>query len=591
MIKGKYVIKVDGEIVAEKDNLITTNGFFMINRHLARSSIEWAGALAVGTFTTAPAISDKALYYELDRMPITLKSYTKMNPRYVITNKAMASNVATLQFTSTTTPNLANGYKIQVSGIDTTFNGTYNITSYSVLSAPTTTAAGSYQITYSTSNSSTVSSTVVTNNNSLISVTADTLGNSVYNNEIVVKATLDSALNAVINEVGVLPLNLKNKNNSYMAKISDFSEQYYADQTLSGWTDVTAATSLSVIGLVNINASNGYSWATGTANVVFNVASTSGLKVGSTVYINGITPSGAYTAPSGTGAVYQINGNYQLTVTMGSTNSSGSTQTGYGGTMSLNSSSVVPLSNSGKFNVNLIQGHTISLQNISIDASNFSSSDSLLLLYYSGTAGTSQSISVILTDINSNSYTCTNSGISTLVGWNIARIPLASTFPATGATINQIQITGTTIPTTIYLDEIKFMNNDYWSVHPYASNSPISGIVAGYNGGTAAAGYATVTTTTPHNFSAGSTVTISGVDSGTTWNNQFTIYSVPTRYTFVIPNAATSNPALYSNPLAISAVTILVPPEYQLTSRSVFTNPIYKYAGQQMDIEYHLQVT
>lgn len=591
MIKGKYVVKVDGEIVAEKDNLITTNGFFMINRHLAKSSVEWAGSLAVGAMTVAPTISDKTLYHELDRMPITLKSYTKMNPRYVVTNKALASGTVTLQFTSTTTPNLANGYKIQVSGIDTTFNGTYNITSYTLISSPTTTAAGVYQITYTTSNSSTVASTPVSSNNSLISILADTLGNSVYNNEIVVKATVDSALSLVINEIGVLPLNLKNKNNSYMTKISDFSEQYYADTTLSGWTDNTTASSLSVVGLVSINATNGYTWNTGTANVTFNVASTAGLKTGSSVYINGVTPAGAYTAPSGTGTVYQVNGNYQVIVTMGSTNSSGSTQTGTGGTMSINATSLIPISNSGKFNVGLISNHTISLQNISIDATSFSSSDSLILLYYSGVAGSSNSMTVTLFDINGNSYACTNSAINTTVGWNIARIPLASTFPSTGAIINQIQITGTSLPTTLYLDEIKFMNNDYWSAHPYAGTASISGIVAGYNGSTPNAIYATVTTATPHNFSVGGTVTISGVNPSGTWNGQYTIYAVPTRYIFVILNSAVANPSSYTNPLAVSSVTLLVPPEYQLTSRSVFANPIYKYAGQQMDIEYHLQVT
>lgn len=591
MIKGKYIIKIDGEIVAEKDNLITTNGFFMINRHLAKSSIEWAGSLAIGVSTVSPTIADKTLYYELDRMPITLKSYTKMNPRYVITNKAMASNVGTLQFSSITTPNLSVGYKIQISGIDSTFNGTYNLTGYTLISSPTTTTAGVYQVTFTTSNASTVTSTAVSSNNSLISVISDSLGNAVYNNEIVVKATVDSALNAVINEVGVLPLNLKNKNNSYMKKISDFSEQYYSDQTLSGWTNITTASTIPVVGLVNINSSNGYSWPTGTANVTFNVASTTGLKVGSSVYINGVTPSGAYTAPSGSATVYQINGNYQVIVTMGSTNSSGTTQTGYSGTMSLNSTALLPISNSGKFNIGLPQANTVSLQNISIDATSYTSSDSLLFLYYSGAAGTSNSITITLYDTLSNSYVCTNSGINTTVGWNIARIPMASTFPSSGAVINQIDITGTTIPATIYLDEIKFINNSYWSAHPYAGNSPISGIVAGYNGAAAAAGYATVTTTVPHNFSAGNTVTISGVDAGTTWNNTFTIFAVPTRYTFVIPNAAVSNPASYTNPIAASSVTLLIPPEYQLTSRSVFSTPIYKYAGQQMDIEYHLQVT
>lgn len=681
MIKGRYVIKIDGEVVAERDNLITTNGFFMINRHLAKSSIDWAGALAIGSVTTAPSISDKTLYYELDRMPITLKSYQKINPRYTITNKALAAGVVTLQFTSTTTPTMALGYKIQVTGVDSVLMGTFSVNltagDYAVISAPTTTTAGVYQIKYNVSSATTITSTAVSSNTALISVLNDNLGNAVYNNEIVVKATVDPSLNLVINEVGALPLNLKNKNNSYMKKITDFSEQYTSDASLSAWIDNSAVTT-SVVGLVNINTTNGYSWATGGAAVTFNVASTAGLKVGSAIFLSGITPTGAYSAPAGAATVTQINGNYQIVATMTSgTNVTGLTQTGSGGVMSINSSSLIPLSNSGKFNISGTTGHLYTLSNISIDASNFSSSDFIMLLYYSASASANTSMTIYLYDINGAAYACQNTAINTVVGWNIARfqLPTISTtvsatvysiFPSTGAIINIVQILTTTLPGTIYLDEMKFISNEYLSAHPSGGISSFTTI----SGNSPSTGYVTITTSSPHNYSAGSTVTISGLPSiaitaataasttvatytqasgvwlpavgssvtitgmtpayfngtfivsaiggvlgaftttvsstagpftagsasglGTidAWNKSFPIYTTPTSTTFVVYNPGTS---LSSTGITLmtgsSAPTLLIPPEYQLTSRSVFPTPIYKYAGQQMDIEYHLQVT
>lgn len=674
MIKGRYVIKIDGEVVAERDNLITTNGFFMINRHLARSSIEWAGALAIGAITTAPSISDKTLYYELDRMPITLKSYQKINPRYTITNKALAAGVVTLQFTSTTTPTMALGYKIQVTGVDSVLMGTFSVNltagDYTVISAPTTTAAGVYQIKYNVSSATTITSTAVSSNTALISVLNDNLGNAVYNNEIVVKATVDPSLNLIISEVGVLPLNLKNKNNSYMTRVTDFSEQYTSDASLSAWADNLSPFTLPVVGLVNINTTNGYSWVTGGAVVTFNVASTAGLKVGSTIFLNGITPAGAYSAPSGAATITQINGNYQLVATMTSgTNVTGTTQTGSGGTMSLNSSTLVPASNSGKFNIGVTSGHTYTLQNISIDASNFSSSDGLVILYYSSAAssGAVQQFAVNLFDINGNIY---NSGggymlTTTTVGWNVVRFPNDGRWPSTGAIINRVDLITVSLPaTTIYLDEIKFVSNEYWSAHPSAGISSITAL----NSNSPSTGYVNIQTALNHNYSAGATVVISGMPtvaitaataasatvatytynsstqtagvgstvtitgmtpsyfngtfvvtaiggsgaattftvlgsgftiSGTAsgfgvfdvWNKSYTIFSVPSSQSFVVYNPGIVPFAAGPLVKSISGTISLIPPEYQLTSRSVFPTPIYKYAGQQMDIEYHLQVT
>jgi hypothetical protein len=656
MIKGKYIIKSDGKIIAEKENLITTNGFYMINRHLAKSSIDWAGGLTIGAVPANPALTDKVLYYEIDRMPITLKSYAKMSPKFIIINKQLTSNIAYLNFKSITAPLLASGYKIQVTGIDSVFNGTYNISSIQSLQATiTNVSASTGTITYTAANSFTpgeqvvvtgvnptaynitgtiatasssqftvvnaatgsyvsggtatqtygyqvqypktntdVSSTVVSSNTALVTVLTDNLGNSIFNNEIIVKATLDPALAARISEVGIIPINLKQSNNATTRNITGFSEKSNTDASLSQWSSTSSGSQVALLGQTSINGSalsqqSGYTWLTGTSNVTINVANAQGLKVGSSVYITGTTAaSGSSLAPSGSGTVYQVNGNYQVVVTMGSSNSTGSTQYGYGGTLSLNSTTLQQPSTYGQFNIALSSSDTVSISNVSIDATGHSSSDSLLLLYYSGSAANNTAITINLTDNNnaSSPFACVATGIVTNIGLNVARIPLPSTFPTAGITINSLSINMSAGPSVIYLDSLKIVTNDYWTGHPYAGTLAVTTVTPS----SPSSGYVTYTTSGAHNFAIGNQVVISGLTpSG--YSGTFTIYSVPTKNTFVIANSTTGTATIGSPAQAVSATVVILPPEYQLTSRSLFTTPIIKNSGQQMDIEYHLQVT
>jgi hypothetical protein len=76
MITGKYIFKVNGEIVAEKENILTANGIDMINRYLSNSAADWAGTIAVGSLYTVSASTDTVLAYEISRSPVTLKSYS-----------------------------------------------------------------------------------------------------------------------------------------------------------------------------------------------------------------------------------------------------------------------------------------------------------------------------------------------------------------------------------------------------------------------------------------------------------------------------------------------------------------------------------
>jgi len=76
MIKGKYVFKVNGEIIFEKDNVITQNGIDIINRYLAQSVQDWAGTVVVGALGTTSASTDTSLAYEISRAPVILRTYS-----------------------------------------------------------------------------------------------------------------------------------------------------------------------------------------------------------------------------------------------------------------------------------------------------------------------------------------------------------------------------------------------------------------------------------------------------------------------------------------------------------------------------------
>lgn len=580
MIKGKYIFKSNGKVIAEKDNLITTNGFLMINRYLAQSSIDWAGTLCVGALNTAPAISDKTLYYEMSRVPVTLKSYTKINPKYIVTNKQLATTAATIKFKSSSTPSVDVGYTVQVSGVDTLLDGTWKILTLTVITQPTPTTLGEYQITYTTSNAGTIASTAVTSSTALITAKLDASNNNVYNNEIIIKAALDPDLAMQINEVGVIPLNIYNNVNKDNFYLSDFSEISTSDTSKSQWT--ISSSQVNLQGTANIQGSNinptGYLWNNGSNIATFNVSNTYGMKVGNSVYISGastslsaaklnsssgngsvmtyvaasahglitgqtvtitgfsttgynvtgtvtVTSATQFTIPgsatggtgpgtftpgiwSMTGTVYSINGNYQVAITMPYTNTYSANQGGYGGTISINSTTQSQPSNFGLFNILLTGGSTATLTGLATNLTNYNSSDRLMVLYYANGTMSGKTISVVLTDSNANTYTCTSASLSsTTAGWYATSIPLTG-FPSTGATISTIAVSTSSGSSNIFLDGLKLISNSYWTAHPYSAAS-----------------------------------------------------------------------------------TIYLAPEYQLTSRSIFTSPVIKYAGQQMDIEYHIQVT
>lgn len=73
MIKGKYNVYEDGQLVGSYPNVITNQGYNIIRNYLAGNTRNWAGALALGAMNqNAPSSSDIGLEYELARYPISI---------------------------------------------------------------------------------------------------------------------------------------------------------------------------------------------------------------------------------------------------------------------------------------------------------------------------------------------------------------------------------------------------------------------------------------------------------------------------------------------------------------------------------------
>lgn len=72
MIRGKYVIRSNGKVVCEAENLITTTGLQMIKNYLAGVGPRFHSFIAYGTGEVAPDISDSRLGFQAGIVPVTL---------------------------------------------------------------------------------------------------------------------------------------------------------------------------------------------------------------------------------------------------------------------------------------------------------------------------------------------------------------------------------------------------------------------------------------------------------------------------------------------------------------------------------------
>jgi hypothetical protein len=74
-MQGKYFFRIDGNLVHECSNIITTDGMHIIRTYMAGGVSDWAGALSIGASNlNAPTQSDRALEFQSIRVPVLLKS-------------------------------------------------------------------------------------------------------------------------------------------------------------------------------------------------------------------------------------------------------------------------------------------------------------------------------------------------------------------------------------------------------------------------------------------------------------------------------------------------------------------------------------
>lgn len=82
-MKGIYRIYQEGRLIAEQENLITTEGKKLILRYLAGQAGSIGDALAVGVAATTPTASDYRLNFEIERVVVSLKNADYSN-QYII---------------------------------------------------------------------------------------------------------------------------------------------------------------------------------------------------------------------------------------------------------------------------------------------------------------------------------------------------------------------------------------------------------------------------------------------------------------------------------------------------------------------------
>lgn len=114
MIKGSYSIFIDGVLVDQYDNIVTTNGINLIKKYLTGSVAEWAGSIAIGAMnSSSPVPSDSILEYEYARSKIKLKSYDTSTGEIILKatfDQSLAGQIFELGVFSYTNNPFSNGF-------------------------------------------------------------------------------------------------------------------------------------------------------------------------------------------------------------------------------------------------------------------------------------------------------------------------------------------------------------------------------------------------------------------------------------------------------------------------------------------------
>ena len=73
-MKGSYIVKKNGDVVASVDNILTDAAQRVILRYLAGENRSWAGSIAVGASDDEPLVEDTHLGFEFGRGPVDVRS-------------------------------------------------------------------------------------------------------------------------------------------------------------------------------------------------------------------------------------------------------------------------------------------------------------------------------------------------------------------------------------------------------------------------------------------------------------------------------------------------------------------------------------
>ena len=95
-MKGVYRFYQDGKLVAEHENLITTEGQRLILRVLAEQASSIGGAIGVGVGNAAAVVGDTRLRWEVDRQAIAIKNVDYTNSRVIMKTTLPQTSIYTI---------------------------------------------------------------------------------------------------------------------------------------------------------------------------------------------------------------------------------------------------------------------------------------------------------------------------------------------------------------------------------------------------------------------------------------------------------------------------------------------------------------
>lgn len=126
MIKGRYIISHNGNIISQSENIITSEGMNIIRSYLAGFTPIWCGAIAIGSMnSTSPSTSDTSLDFQIARIPV---SFISIEGNEIIVKGSLSAEfqaeIYELGIYPTVTNSTSSGYddKLILNASETWFN-------------------------------------------------------------------------------------------------------------------------------------------------------------------------------------------------------------------------------------------------------------------------------------------------------------------------------------------------------------------------------------------------------------------------------------------------------------------------------------